>query len=87
MDLKPGMRNLGRTGARRGFTLVELLVGLIVGLLVLTGVHGIFVAGIKTQNTTSLQTEVNRKAQVAIDNMVSTLRGSSEVLDSSPGRI
>jgi len=87
MDLKPGMRNLGSAGARRGFTLVELLVGLIVGLLVLAGVHRIFVAGIKTQNTTSLQTEVNRKAQVAIDNMVSKLRGGSEVLDASPGRI
>ena len=87
MDLKPGMRNLEGAGARRGFTLVELLVGLVVGLLVLAGVHRIFVAGIKTQNTTSLQTEVNRKSQVAIDNMVSKLRGSSEVLDASPGRI
>ena len=87
MDLKLGMRNLGGAGARRGFTLVELLVGLIVGLLVLAGVHRIFVAGIKTQNTTSLQTEVNRKAQVAIDNMVSKLRGSSEVLDASASRI
>ena len=87
MDLKPGMRNLGSAGARRGFTLVELLVGLIVGLLVLAGVHRIFVAGVKTQNTTSLQTEVNRKAQVAIDNMVSKLRGSSEIKESLPGRI
>ena len=87
MDLKPGMRNLGGAGARRGFTLVKLLVGLIVGLLVLAGVHRIFVAGIKTQNTTSLQTEVNRKAQVAIDNMITKLRGSSEVLDALPERI
>ncbi|MCJ7751824.1 MAG: prepilin-type N-terminal cleavage/methylation domain-containing protein [Armatimonadetes bacterium] len=81
------MRNLRSAGARRGFTLVELLVGLIVGLLVLTGVHRIFIAGIKTQNTTSLQTEVNRKAQVAIDSMVSKLRGSSEIRQSLPGRI
>ena len=87
MDLKPGMRNLGSTRVCGGFTLTELLVGLIVGLLVLAGVHRIFVAGIKTQNTTSLQTEVNRKAQVGIDNMVSRLRGSSEVLDASPERI
>jgi len=87
MDVMPGMRNLRSAGANRGFTLIELLVGLLVGLLVLAGVHRIFVAGIKTQNTTSLQTEVNRKAQVAIDNMVSKLRGSSEVLDASPGRI
>ena len=87
MDLKLRMRNLGSAGADRGFTLIELLVGLLVGLLVLAGVHRIFVAGVKTQNTTSLQTEVNRKAQVAIDNMVSKLRGSSEVLDASPGRI
>jgi hypothetical protein len=64
-----------------------VLVTILVGLLVLAGVHRIFVAGIKTQNTTSLQTEVNRKAQVAMDDMVSRLRGGSEVIDASPDRI
>ncbi len=82
------MRNLTRKEkAAVGFSLTELLVTLFVGLLVLAGVHRIFVAGLKTQNTTSLQTEVNRKAQVAMDDMMSKLRGASEVIDASPSRI
>ena len=70
-----------------GFTLTEVLVAIVVGLLVLTGVHRIFVAGLKTQSTTSLQTEVNRKAQVAMDDLISRLRGSSGVVDAYPDRI
>jgi hypothetical protein len=36
---------------------------------------------LSTENTTSLQTEVNRKAQVAIDDIISRLRGGSLVLE------
>jgi prepilin-type N-terminal cleavage/methylation domain-containing protein len=73
--------------AGSGFTLTELLVSLLVGCLVLAGVHRIFVVGLATQNTTSLQTEVNRKAQVGLDSIVSKLRGSSGVIDASASRI
>ena len=73
--------------AAPGFTLTELLVALFIGMLVLAGVNRIFLAGITTQNTTSLQTEVNRKAQVGLDSIVSKLRGSSGVIDASPSRI
>ena len=68
-------------------TLVEVLVALAVGLLVLAGVHRVFISGLKTQNTTSLQTEVNRKAQIAVDDMISRLRGSSDVIEAYPDKI
>ncbi len=87
MDAGRVMRNVrGKTEAS-AFTLTEVLVAIVVGLLVLAGVHRIFVAGIKTQNTTSLQTEVNRKAQVAMDDMISRLRGGCGVIQASPDRI
>ncbi len=70
-----------------GFTLVELLVAALVGLLVLAGVHRIFVAGLTTQHTTAAQTQVNRTAQVAIDDMISRLRGGSQILDAQPNMI
>jgi len=70
-----------------GFTLVEALVVVIVGLLVLAGVHRVFVAGLSTQDSTSVQTEVNRKSQVALDSMISRLRGSSGAVESDPNRI
>jgi len=70
-----------------GFSLVEVLVAVLVGLLVLAGLHRVFVAGLTTQQTTSLQTEVNRKAQVAMDDMISRLRGSSGAVEAQPNRV
>ena len=77
------MRHLTVVSKSSGFTLIELLVAGLVGLLVLAGVHRIFVAGLATQSTTSLETEVNRKAQVAMDDMMDRLRGSSGVEEPS----
>jgi len=78
------MTLVGKAG---GFTLTELLVAALVGLLVLAGLHRILVAGLATQNMTSLQTEVNRRAQVAMDDMVDRLRGSSGVVDGEAERV
>jgi len=74
-------------GSARGFTLVEALVALLVGLLVLYGVHKIIVSGVKTQTTTSVQTELNRSAQQAMDDLTSRLRGSSSVVAALADRI
>jgi len=81
------MRNTRIAWLGSGFTLTELLVALLVGLLVLAGVHRVFMAGLTTQNTASLQTEVNRKAQVGLDSIASKLRGGSGVIDASASRI
>lgn len=81
------MRKLTVVRGSSGFSLIEMLVAIVVGLLVLAGAHRIFVAGITTQNVTSLQTEVNRKAQVAMDDVISRLRGSSGVAEALPERI
>ena len=59
----------------------------VVGLLVLVGLHRVFVAGMKTQTTTSLQTEVNRKAQVALDDISARMRGAQTVEDNGTDRI
>ena len=87
--MNSGIRAKGRLGlgSGRGFTLVEALVALLVGLLVLFGIHKIIVAGVKTQTTTSVQTELNRSAQVSMDDLVSRLRGSSGVVDTLADRI
>jgi Tfp pilus assembly protein PilW len=53
-----------------------MLVALVVGLLVLGGVQRLFFSGITAEATTSSQTEANRGAQVAMDEMVDRLRGA-----------
>jgi len=87
MDETFRMRNVRVVRRSSGFTLTEMLVAILVGLLVLAGVHRIFVAGITTQTITSLETEVNRKAQVAMDDLMSRLRGSSGVADAQPDKV
>ncbi len=70
-----------------GFTLAEMLVALLVGVMVLVGIYRIFVGGLGAQTTTSLQTEVDRSAQVAMDDMIDRLRGGWTVLLAYPDRI
>lgn len=87
MDDGTRMRHKAVTTHTSGFTLPEMLVVVVVGLLVLTGLHRVFVAGMRTQTTTSLQTEVNRKAQVAVDDISARMRGAQIVEDNATDRI
>ena len=87
MDEMTRMRNMKGVRRAPGFTLVEVLVAVVVGLLVLVGVHSIFVGGLKTQTTTSLQMEVNRKAQLAMDDLTDRLRGGSAVVEAYSDKI
>ena len=87
MDDGTRMRHKAVTAHTSGFTLPEMLVVVVVGLLVLTGLHRVFVAGMRTQTTTSLQTEVNRKAQVAVDDISARMRGAEIVEDNATDRI
>jgi len=80
----PGRAGPGRAG---GFTLTEVLVAVVIGLLVLVGIHRIFVTGLGSETTTGLQTEVDRKAQVAMDEMLDRLRGGRTVAGAYANRI
>ncbi len=87
MEQTASVTNLRDTTRLTGFSLTELLVALAVGLLVVAGLHRIFVAGLTTQNTTSVQTQLNRRAQVAMDDMMSRLRGGSDVIEAHADHI
>lgn len=76
MDARVRMRHIRRSG----FTLVEMLVAVLVGLLVMAGLHQMFVSSLTAQTTTSSQMEVDRRAQVAMDEITSTLRQASPSL-------
>jgi type II secretory pathway pseudopilin PulG len=87
MDDGTRMRHKAVTRHTSGLTLPEMLVVVLVGLLVLVGLQRVFVAGLRTQTTTSLQTEVNRKAQVAVDDISARMRGAETVVDNGTDRI
>lgn len=79
-----------------GFTLAESLVALVIGLLVMVGLHQMFAGSLTAQTTASSQMEVDRQAQVAMDNITFWLRGSGAqgpvgppygVLEAYPDRI
>jgi phosphotransferase system glucose/maltose/N-acetylglucosamine-specific IIC component len=68
-------------------TLPEVLVAVLVGLLVLTGLHRIFVAGLTAQSATSLEATSNRSVQVGLDHLLDRLRGAYLVTDAGLHRI
>jgi len=58
---------------RSGFALVEMLVGLVV----MAGLHQMFVSSLTAQTTTSSQMEADRRTQVAMAETTSALRQAS----------
>lgn len=81
MDAGSRMRHIDNWG----FTLAEMLVAMLVGLLVVSGVYQLFVAGLTTQTTTSSQVELDRKAEVAMDDIAFRLRqGGRSILYNTP---
>ena len=64
-----------------------MLVSLILGLTILVGVYKVLSGGIMTQTTVLAQQEINRKAQVGMDEMVRILRGASQIQDAGTNRI
>jgi len=57
--------------------MAEMLVAVVVGLLVMVGLHQMFVTSLKSEATTSSQMEADRKAQVAMDDIAFWLRQSA----------
>lgn len=67
------MRHIGNSG----FTIAEMLVAVLVGLLIMAGLYRMFVAGLATQTTATSEVEVVRKAQVVMDDIAFRLRQSA----------
>ena len=63
----------GRTSAR-GFTLVELMISLIIGLLVIAGVFTVFFASRTSYTQNEAQSRVQENARIALELLASDLR-------------
>lgn len=63
----------GRTSAR-GFTLVELMISLIIGLLVIAGVFTVFFASRTSYTQNEAQSRVQENARIALELLSSDLR-------------
>lgn len=68
-----------RSRAERGFTLVELLVGMVLGLIVIGGGVMMFTAGIRSQPQVDSQAAAIQQARTSMERMVRELRQGSSV--------
>ncbi|MBI3343316.1 MAG: prepilin-type N-terminal cleavage/methylation domain-containing protein [Gammaproteobacteria bacterium] len=71
----PTMKRLpGRFGKLTGFSLVELMISIVVGLIVVAGVISIFSSTIKSYTDNLRMTRLNQELRVAMDLMVRDIR-------------
>jgi len=59
---------------QNGFTLVELMVSLVIGLFLLAGVFTIYLSSVKTKNVVDNEVEMMRDAQFALETLAFDLR-------------
>lgn len=64
----------GRFGKITGFSLVELMISIVVGLIVIAGVISIFSSAIKSYSDNLKMTRLNQELRVVMDMMVRDIR-------------
>lgn len=84
------LRILSPASGRRiaGFTLIELMIAMILGLIVIAGVTSVFLAGQQSFRTNNALAEVEEGSRIAFELMARDIRGAGlSSCDSSNGRI
>lgn len=70
--------------SERGFTLVELLIAMFVGLLVVGGATMVFTSAIQSEPRTSMRSSQIREGRVMMERVTRELRQATEVVAHSP---
>lgn len=82
----PSMRR--RAARHRGFTLIELMIAMILGLIVIAGVTSIFLAGQQSYRTNNALGEVESSSRIAFELMARDIREAGLAgCDTSSGRV
>lgn len=77
-----------RTGRSRGFTLIELMIAMILGLVVIAGVTSVFLAGQQSFRTNNALANVEDGSRIAFELMARDIREAGQTgCDSTSNRI
>lgn len=63
----------------KGFTLVELLIGMVILIVVLSAAYGLFIGAMKFQKGQDLEVEMQQNARTAADFIVRELRNKNTI--------
>src|SRR5690348_18035658 len=78
---------LGRTPAR-GFTLIELMIAMLLGLVVISGVTSIFIANQRAYKTNEALSDVQEGSRIGFEMLARDVRGAGLTgCDSTSGRV
>jgi prepilin-type N-terminal cleavage/methylation domain-containing protein len=69
----------GQLSGTQGFTLVELLVGMLIAVLVLTGVMSLMISGVNDQGLVEARTYQLEQGQAGMQQLVRALREATSV--------
>ena len=79
-----GRRTVGSPDRQAGFTMVELLVAMSLGILLIGGAVMVFTSASKSEPNTSMRSTQIRDGRVALDRMTRELRQATRVVTHSP---
>ena len=68
------IRNAASTQPQRGFTLIEMMVGITVGLIVLWGMSSVYLNTARGSRTTTTANQLNQDLRAVMDIMVNDIR-------------
>lgn len=78
-------RALPRLAGERGYTLVEMLVAMVLGIVVVGGPIALIIVSLSQQNATSSRTVAARQAEVGLERLTRDLRQAQNLPDPTTG--
>src|SRR5690242_15204110 len=75
-------------GEARGFSLIELMIAMVLGLVVISGVTSIFLANQNTYRANAALSDVQEGSRIAFEMLARDVRGAGQTgCDSTSGRV
>jgi type IV pilus assembly protein PilW len=87
MTTRSSVPLLHRRAAMRGFTLIELMVALVLGLIVMAGVGSVFISNQRVYRTNSALSDVQDSARVAFELLARDIRNAGLTACSNSARV
>ncbi len=87
MNMRKTRESLSTRHGQRGFSLIELMIAMVLGLIVIAGAGSVFLASSRTYRTNTALSEVQTNSRIAFELLARDIRNAGQSACNNNGRV